>query len=556
MADNTDKKKVFLLSGILSLLRRDSSRGAQIRRLREEMGRNASEIELLLQDADRLKKEAGFIAYDFWKAGELKADSLNVYFESVKNREEGITKQNQLVEALGHRIEQLQDKRLGIEDRAALLQISVADMASGIVKEMPSGAIREDFPFVCPSCGAHFEKPANFCRYCGAGMKCLEIETNMLEIESERANLDEVMEGEGMSEEERVAATGEERVEEEEMLQKEEAPEEEKMPEMKELSGRLIVETERLLLRTMTEADFDALCSILRDAEVMYAYEHAFDEEEVRAWLWRQQERYRKDGFGLWAVVLKESGDMIGQCGITMQDAGEKQVMEIGYLFARDFWHRGYAAEAALACRRYAFEELKAEEVYSIIREGNHASERVADKNGMNRCGLIVKHYYDMDMPHNIYRITRKEWERITQTDSCAYQMGIIDCFNEMVHAGLKRIAMSHPCKTKEERDSYLDFCDVICGQYGTLWYAEDEAFLTDLFPEALNKDTYNIIFYRLKSDLDAYLALKGRKTKLVAEGRYEGNERYRIAFEFGKLLSYTEEAIYRKICETTKGMI
>ena len=542
MAENTDKKKGFGLSGILSLFRRDSSRGAQIRRLREEMGRNISEIELLLQDAERLKKEAGFRAYDYWKAGELKEDSLDVYFESVRSHEEGIAKQSQLLEALKHRIEQLRDKRLGIEDRAALLQIGAADMVSRISQNNSSGVFREEFPFICPSCGARFENPANFCRYCGAGMKCVEIEAEILEPEVESMEVT-VAEEAAAAEEMAVTEKAAEAVAEVEVAAEEEV-----------ISGRLILETERLVLRTMTVGDFDALCSILRDAEVMYAYEHAFDEEEVSAWLSRQQERYKNDGFGLWAVVLKKSGEMIGQCGITMQDAGEKQVMEIGYLFAKAFWHRGYAAEAALACRRYAFEELKTEEVYSIIREGNHASEHVAEKNGMKRCGSIVKHYYNMDMPHNLYRITRKEWEWLTKSNSHAYQMGVIDCFNEMVHAGLKRIAMSHPCETKEERDSYLDFCNVICKQYGTFWYAEDEAFLTDLFPESLNKDTCNIIFYRQKEDLDAYLALKERKSRLVAEGRYAGNERYRIAFEFGRLLSYTEEAIYRKIFETTKA--
>lgn len=506
MAENTYKRKGFGLNGILSLFRRDSSFGSQIRRLKEEIGRNASEAELLSQEAERLKKEAGIRAYDLWKADVLKMDSLELYFEDIKNREQDVAMQNQLVDALKNRIEQLQDKSLSCGERTALLELGVTDTLPVIVQGISCDLSMEKYPFVCPVCKARFEYPANFCRLCGAGMRCLELEANTAGYETD----------------------GE--------------------------ADKPVLETERLLLRIMTSEDFDALCVILRDPEVMYAYEHAFDEEEVRTWLSRQQERYRNDGFGLWAVVQKETGTMIGQCGITMQEANEKQVMEVGYLFAKAFWHRGYAAEAAIACRDYAFETLNAEEVYSIIREGNHASERVAEKNEMKRCGQVVKNYYNMDMPHNFYRITRAQWDMLSNIKSCAYQMGVIDCFNEMVHAGLKRIAMSHPCKTKEERDSYLEFCDRVCGQYGTGWYGEDEPFLTDLFPEMLNKDTYNIIFYRLKEDLDAYLALKERKSKLVAEGRYEGNERYRIAFEFGKLLSYTEEAIYRKICETTKA--
>lgn len=81
------------------------------------------------------------------------------------------------------------------------------------------------------------------------------------------------------------------------------------------MKGREILRTERLLLREMTEEDFPALCKILQDEEVMYAYAHAFSDEEAAAWLENQFKRYRTFGNGLWAVVLKGTGEMIGQCG-------------------------------------------------------------------------------------------------------------------------------------------------------------------------------------------------------------------------------------------------
>lgn len=314
----------------------------------------------------------------------------------------------------------------------------------------------------------------------------------------------------------------------------------------------MILETGRLALRKLKESDYDDLCKILRDPEVMYAYEHAFSEEEAHQWLDLQMKRYEDDGFGLWAVILKETEKLIGQCGITMQEVDGRRVMEAGYLFRKEFWHRGYAVEAAVACREYAFDMLHAEEVYSIIRDNNTASQRVADYNGMKRCGEVMKHYYNMDLPHYVYKITRTEWEKQKKIDTYSYGLGAIDCFNEMVHAGLKRIAMSHPCKTAEERNTYLGFSSKICSQYGTAWYAEDNAFITDLFPEKLNKGTYNILFYREQEDLDAYLNLKKRKEILEAIHSYEGRPRYQIAWEFGKLLSYTDEAITRKIRETT----
>ena len=105
----------------------------------------------------------------------------------------------------------------------------------------------------------------------------------------------------------------------------------------------MLPETTRLILREMTAADYDALRAIMQDPQVMYAYEGPFTDEEVRAWLNRQLERYARFGFGLWAVVLKETGRVIGQCGLTMQPWKEESVLEIGYLFRRDAWHRGYA---------------------------------------------------------------------------------------------------------------------------------------------------------------------------------------------------------------------
>ena len=73
----------------------------------------------------------------------------------------------------------------------------------------------------------------------------------------------------------------------------------------------------------------------------MYAYEHAFSDAEVNSWLERQLKRYVTDGFGLWAVILKETESMIGQCGLTMQDWNGKMVPEIGYLFEKAYWHLG-----------------------------------------------------------------------------------------------------------------------------------------------------------------------------------------------------------------------
>lgn len=173
------------------------------------------------------------------------------------------------------------------------------------------------------------------------------------------------------------------------------------------MQRELILETKRLWLRLMGQDDFPELCQILQDPDVMYAYEHAFSEEEVKQWLERQMRRYETDGFGLWAVIQKETGEMIGQAGLTLQDWDGAAVVEVGYLLKKDAWHQGYATEAAVACKEYAFDTLGCSQVYSMIRENKRASQRVAERNGMKPVGTLTKHYYGMDMPHIVYRVDK-----------------------------------------------------------------------------------------------------------------------------------------------------
>lgn len=169
----------------------------------------------------------------------------------------------------------------------------------------------------------------------------------------------------------------------------------------------MILETKRLVLREMVPEDFDGLCRFLQDSSVMYAYEHAFSDEEVRQWLDRQQERYARDGFGLWSMIEKASGEMIGDCGLTIQDWCGQEVPEIGYHLRRDKWGQGFAAEAAIACKEYAFTALGFQEVYSIIRENNLPSQKVALRNGMCVVGCFTKHYYGVDMPHLVFSVRK-----------------------------------------------------------------------------------------------------------------------------------------------------
>lgn len=142
----------------------------------------------------------------------------------------------------------------------------------------------------------------------------------------------------------------------------------------------------------------------------MTAYEHAFTMEEVYTWLGRQQARYIRYGFGLWALLDAGTGAFVGQVGLTMQETPNGPELEIGYLLKRRFWHNGYASRAAAVCRDFAFSQMDAPRVVSIIRDTNEASKRVAERTGLRPEYAFVKHYYGVDMPHIVYVLRREDW--------------------------------------------------------------------------------------------------------------------------------------------------
>lgn len=136
----------------------------------------------------------------------------------------------------------------------------------------------------------------------------------------------------------------------------------------------MILETEYLCLKEMRQDDFDDLKMMLQDPDVMYAYEHNFSDADVQSWLDRNIKRYKDFGFGLWGIYLKETDGFIGNAGLSMQDTDVEQVIEIGYLLKKEFWHKGYASEITKGIKEYAFNELGLSKVYSIIKHDNIAS--------------------------------------------------------------------------------------------------------------------------------------------------------------------------------------
>ena len=169
-----------------------------------------------------------------------------------------------------------------------------------------------------------------------------------------------------------------------------------------------MIETERLLLRRYTMDDFEALYGLLSDPETMQHYPAPYDEAGTKRWITWNLDNYEKYGFGLWAVVLKETGEFIGDCGITIQKIDGELLPEIGYHIHKNFWRRGYAKEAARAVRDWAFQNTEYDTVYSYMKYTNIGSYSTAAAIGMRK----IKEYPDPeDTVLYVYAITRSEWE-------------------------------------------------------------------------------------------------------------------------------------------------
>jgi ribosomal-protein-alanine N-acetyltransferase len=166
-----------------------------------------------------------------------------------------------------------------------------------------------------------------------------------------------------------------------------------------------ILETSRLILRELCPDDADALALTLSDAETMRFYPAPFNRSAVENWIFNNVARYRDHGHGLWAMILKSTGELVGDCGLTIQHVDGQAEIEIGYHVRRDRWGLGLATEAARACRDFGFARLPVERLISIIRPENLASRRVAEKNGMT----VWKEVMRQNLPHLVYAIRREQ---------------------------------------------------------------------------------------------------------------------------------------------------
>ena len=169
----------------------------------------------------------------------------------------------------------------------------------------------------------------------------------------------------------------------------------------------MVLETKRLLLREMNIGDYDALYKVLADSDNMQHYPYVFDERRVREWIERNMERYSKEGFGLCAVCLKETGEMIGDCGLTLQNINGKTLPEIGYHIRRDCQRKGYASEAAKAVRNWAFRNTDYPTLYSYCKYTNVPSIKTAESIGMH---FVCEYPDETNGTTHVSAVSRKEW--------------------------------------------------------------------------------------------------------------------------------------------------
>jgi ribosomal-protein-alanine N-acetyltransferase len=181
--------------------------------------------------------------------------------------------------------------------------------------------------------------------------------------------------------------------------------------------------TDRLLLRRWRASDRAPFARLNADPEVMRYFPSPLSAEENDAFMEQMEMRLERDGWGLWALEVRQTRAFIGFTGLASAtfEAHFTPAIEIGWRLAREAWGCGYATEAARAAARFGFEELQRDELVSFTATGNAKSRAV-----MRRLGMTHDPAEDFDHPrlaigdplrrHVLYRLTGPCCARSTQT--------------------------------------------------------------------------------------------------------------------------------------------
>jgi RimJ/RimL family protein N-acetyltransferase len=141
-----------------------------------------------------------------------------------------------------------------------------------------------------------------------------------------------------------------------------------------------ILETERIILRPFVPEDAPELNKVFDDWYAKRFYPDMVYLPMAERWVLRNITRYEEEGVGLWAACLKETGEMVGDCGLIYQTVREKREVEVAYHLRADHRGKGLATEAALACLAHGFATLDCDQIVSMVHPDNQASKRVAER--------------------------------------------------------------------------------------------------------------------------------------------------------------------------------
>lgn len=139
-----------------------------------------------------------------------------------------------------------------------------------------------------------------------------------------------------------------------------------------------IPHSDRLNFRNMTDDDLENMSAMLADPDVMEFYPRPKSRDEAQAWIDWNKSNYVEHGYGLWIIETK-AGEFAGDCGLTWQAVNGRPELEVGYHVRAEMQGRGYATEAAAACRDFARNILEVAHLVAIIHPDNTASRRVAE---------------------------------------------------------------------------------------------------------------------------------------------------------------------------------
>lgn len=165
-------------------------------------------------------------------------------------------------------------------------------------------------------------------------------------------------------------------------------------------------ETDRLCFRALVKEDFNSWVPFFEDKEILtyFGIDTNLSQEQLcENWFAKVFYRYKNNLGGMNAIILKETGALVGQCGLLIQTVEGKDRLEVGYSLLPQYRGFGYGTEAAVKCKEFAFKNSLAEALMSMVHVDNKASEKVALKNGMQLESVIE---YD-GMMAKIYTIEK-----------------------------------------------------------------------------------------------------------------------------------------------------